>query len=196
MTPSRNSRHHHRIVSLRCGSLSRAARSDQTATRKPSAGLPHCQPVRKPVKTQWDFGELFPREQTRQVLTVADLTSKIRKLLEGEIGEVWVTGEVSNLKVAPSGHAYFSLKDANAQLSCVLFRDEALGSRNLLADGVKAVVRGTVSVYEMRGQYQLTVTHVELQGLGDLQAAFERLKARLQAEGLFAPEKKRALPEF
>src|SRR5260370_421744 len=78
----------------------------------------------RPVKSQWDFGELFPAEQTRKVLSVAELTAQIRRLLEKEVGQVWVTGEVTNLRLQSSGHIYFTLKDAAAQLNCVLFRSE------------------------------------------------------------------------
>jgi len=136
-------------------------------------------------------------EATRRVLTVSELTASVRRLIEREIGSVWVTGEISNLRLQGSGHAYFSLKDAGAQLNCVLFRGEATSfSRNLLSDGQKVVLFGDLTVYEARGQYQLRVTQVELQGVGALQIAFERLKQKLNAEGLFAPERKRPLPRF
>jgi exodeoxyribonuclease VII large subunit len=150
----------------------------------------------KPVKSQWDFGELFPPEQTRKVLSVADLTRQIKRLLEKQVGEIWVTGEVTNLRFQSSGHAYFTLKDADAQLSCVLFRGEGQVDRALLQDGRKVTLRGDVTVYEPRGQYQLRVTQVELQGIGALQAAFEKLKQKLKAKGLFAPERKRPLPRY
>ncbi len=150
----------------------------------------------RPVKSQWDFGELFPPEQFRKVLSVAELTFQIRRLLEKEIGEVWVSGEISNFKFQPSGHIYFSLKDASAQVSCVLFRGEAQIDRSVLQDGRNVIVRGELTVYEARGQYQLRVTAVELQGVGVLQIAFEKLKQKLKAEGLFATERKRPLPKF
>jgi exodeoxyribonuclease VII large subunit len=153
----------------------------------------------KKAKSQWDFGELFPPEvtqATRKVLTVAELTSHIKRLLEQQVGSVWVTGEVTNLRAQSSGHLYFTLKDADSQLNCVLFRSEARVGRDLLQDGRKVVVGGDLTVYEPRGQYQLRVTTVELQGVGALQAAFEKLKAKLDAEGLFARARKRALPEF
>ena len=149
-----------------------------------------------PVKSQWDFGELFPPEATRKVLTVAELTAQVKRLLEKQVGQVWVTGEVTNLRAQSSGHIYFTLKDADSQLNCVLFRGEARESRALLQDGRKIVVQGDVTVYEPRGQYQLRVTAVELQGIGALQAAFEKLKQQLNAEGLFAPERKRPLPRY
>jgi exodeoxyribonuclease VII large subunit len=147
------------------------------------------------AKSQWDFGgELFPEEAMRRVLSVTEMTGTVRRLLEQNVGTVWVTGEVSNLRAQGSGHIYFSLKDANAQLSCVCFRDDARGSRQLLADGRKVVLKGDVTVYEARGQYQLIVTAVELEGLGALQVAFEKLKQRLAQEGLFAPERKKPIP--
>ena len=148
------------------------------------------------ASTQWDFGELFPPAATRRVLSVTDLTLKIKGLIEQQVGEVWVSGEVSNLRVQSSGHSYFTLKDANAQLSCVLFRGAAAAARVTLRDGQKAVLQGEVTVYEPRGQYQLVVRSVELAGVGALQAAFERLKAQLAAEGLFDPARKRPLPKY
>ena len=150
----------------------------------------------KPVKSQWNFGELFSPEEIRKVLSVAELTRNIRALLEKQIGSVWVSGEITNLRVQSSGHFYFTLKDANAQLSCVLFGREKVAQRELLADGRKVLLQGDVTVYEARGQYQLIVRAVELQGVGALQIAFEKLKQKLSAEGLFAAERKRALPPF
>src|SRR5437867_3790053 len=150
----------------------------------------------KITKSQWDFGELFPAETTRRVLTVSELTTQVKRLLEKSIGLVWVTGEVTNLRVQSSGHIYFTLKDANAQLNCVLFRGESVQNRDLLQDGQKLILQGDLTVYEPRGQYQLLVRAVELQGVGALQLAFERLKRKLQAEGLFAPERKRPLPRY
>ena len=150
----------------------------------------------KQIKSQWDFGELFPSETRRCVLTVSELTTQVKRLLEKELGLVWVTGEVTNLRVQSSGHIYFTLKDPNAQLNCVLFRGEANANREVLQDGQKLLVQGDLTVYEPRGQYQLIVRAVELQGVGALQLAFERLKRKLQAEGLFAPERKRSLPKY
>jgi exodeoxyribonuclease VII large subunit len=147
------------------------------------------------AKSQWDFsGELFPTQELRRVLTVSEITGNVRRLIEERIGTVWVTGEISNLRTQSSGHIYFSLKDANAQLACVCFRDAARGSRQFLQDGRKVVLQGDATVYEARGQYQLIVTSVELEGVGALQVAFEKLKERLAAEGLFAPERKRPIP--
>jgi exodeoxyribonuclease VII large subunit len=150
----------------------------------------------KQTKSQWDFGELFPTEQTRKVLSVSELTEQIRRLLEKQVGSIWVTGEVTNLRAQSSGHIYFTLKDASSQLSCVLFSRENVPHRELLADGQKVLLQGDVTVYEARGQYQLIVRAVELQGVGALQIEFEKLKQKLAAEGLFAPERKRPLPRY
>jgi exodeoxyribonuclease VII large subunit len=150
----------------------------------------------KPTKSQWDFGELFPAEPTRKVLSVSELTAQVKRLLEKQVGQIWVTGEVTNLRAQSSGHMYFTLKDAAAQLSCVLFRGAAIARRELLQDGQKVLLQGDVTVYEARGQYQLIVRAVELQGVGALQIVFEKLKQKLAAEGLFAPERKRPLPKY
>ena len=147
------------------------------------------------AKSQWDFGgELFPTQEMRRVFSVTEVTATVRRVIEQQVGKVWVTGEVSNLRAQSSGHIYFSLKDANAQLACVCFRDDARSSRHLLADGRKVVLKGDLTVYEVRGQYQLIVTGIELEGVGALQVAFEKLKQQLAAEGLFALERKRAIP--
>ncbi|MGO8677530.1 MAG: exodeoxyribonuclease VII large subunit [Limisphaerales bacterium] len=150
----------------------------------------------RPVKTQWEFGDLFSPEQTREVLSVSELTRQIKSLLEAQVGVVWVSGEITNLRPQSSGHIYFTLKDAGAQLNCLLFRGESKVERSLLKDGQKVNLRGELTVYEPRGQYQMRVMAVEMQGLGALQAAFEKLKQKLNAEGLFAPERKRPLPRY
>ena len=150
----------------------------------------------RPLKTQWEFGDLFSPEQSRKVLSVSELTRQIKRLLEGQVGRVWVNGEITNLRSQSSGHYYFTLKDAGAQLNCVLFRGELKVDRSLLEDGRKVTLRGELTVYEPRGQYQMRVTAVELEGQGALQAAFEKLKQKLGAEGLFAPERKRPLPRY
>jgi exodeoxyribonuclease VII large subunit len=151
----------------------------------------------KPSTSSWDFtGELFPLAATRRVFSVAELTGDIRRLIEQHVGQVWVTGEVSNLRQQSSGHIYFTLKDAAAQLSCIVFRTDPVAGRESLKDGQRVILKGQCTVYEARGQYQLQVLAVELQGLGALQAAFEKLKQKLAADGLFAPERKRPLPGF
>src|SRR5439155_14093193 len=100
----------------------------------------------------WDFGELFPADAGRRVLSVTELTGQIRRLLEKQVGQVWVSGEVTNFRAQSSGHIYFTLKDANAQVSCVLFRGETVPHRELIADGQKILLQGDVTVYETRGQ--------------------------------------------
>jgi exodeoxyribonuclease VII large subunit len=155
--------------------------------------------VAKPVNTQWDFGELFPPDSTvspRKVYSVGELTVQVRKLLEKELGQIWVTGEITNFRLQTSGHIYFTLKDNNAQLSCVLFRGETQVDRSFLEDGRKVIIGGGLTVYDARGQYQLRVTSAELQGVGALQVAFEKLKLKLKNEGLFAQERKRPLPRY
>src|ERR1041384_2845175 len=98
----------------------------------------------KTGKSQWDFGELIPGEAVRQVLSVSELTANVRALLERQLGRIWVSGEITNLRAQSSGHIYFTLKDAGAQLSCVLFRSEVAIQRELLADGRKVILQGEV----------------------------------------------------
>ena len=135
-------------------------------------------------------------QQASKVLTVTELTRSIRNTLEVKFGAVWVQGEISNYKLHPSGHQYFTLKDARAQIACVIFRNAMPPLRIPLADGAQVQVYGTVTVFEARGQYQLNVQILQPRGVGLLQAKFEALKRKLQAEGLFAPERKRPLPKF
>jgi len=135
-------------------------------------------------------------QQTSKILTVAELTRAIRGTLETKFGAVWVQGEVSNYKLHPSGHQYFTLKDQRAQIACVIFRNTMAPLRQPLADGAQVQVYGNVSVFEARGQYQLSVQILQPRGLGLLQAKFEALKRKLEAEGLFGTERKRPLPRF
>ena len=135
-------------------------------------------------------------QQTSKVLTVSELTRSIRGTLETKFSAVWVQGEISNYKLHPSGHQYFTLKDQRAQVSCVIWRDAMAPLRQPLADGAHVQIYGTVTVFEARGQYQLNVRIVQPRGVGLLQAKFEALKCKLQAEGLFATERKRPLPKF
>jgi len=135
-------------------------------------------------------------QQTSKVLTVSELTRSIRGILETKFGAVWVQGEVSNYKLHPSGHQYFTLKDARAQIACVIFRNTMAPLRKPLADGAQIQIYGNVSVFEARGQYQLSVQIIQPRGLGVLQAKFEALKRKLDAEGLFDPARKRPLPKF
>jgi len=133
---------------------------------------------------------------TAKVFTVAELTRQIRGTLETKFGAVWVQGEISNYKLHPSGHQYFTLKDARAQIACVIFRNTMPPLRTPLADGAQVQVYGNITVFEARGQYQLSVQILQPRGLGLLQAKFEALKRKLEAEGLFDPARKRALPKF
>jgi exodeoxyribonuclease VII large subunit len=138
--------------------------------------------------------DLFP--QSTKVLTVAELTRAIRSTLETKFGAVWVQGEISNYKLHPSGHQYFTLRDARAQIACVIFRNTMAPLRQPLVDGAQVQLYGNVSVFEARGQYQLSVQILQPRGLGLLQAKFEALKRKLEAEGLFDPARKRVLPKF
>ena len=135
-------------------------------------------------------------QQTSKVLTVSELTRNIRGTLETKFGAVWVQGEVSNYNRHPNGHQYFTLKDARAQIACVIWKDTVLPGREPLVNGVRIQVYGKVSVFEARGQYQISVQIVEAFGSGALHAKFEALKRKLEAEGLFDAARKRTLPKF
>src|SRR5881394_1656203 len=135
-------------------------------------------------------------QQSSKVFSVSELTRSIRGVLETKFGAVWVQGEISNYKLHPSGHQYFTLKDQRAQIACVIWRDAIAPPRQPLVDGTQVQVYGTVTVFEARGQYQLNVQILQPRGVGLLQAKFEALKRKLEAEGLFAPERKRELPKF
>jgi exodeoxyribonuclease VII large subunit len=135
-------------------------------------------------------------QSRRRVWPVRELVSQVRNLIEKEFGDVWVEGEISNYRPAPSGHLYFTLKDADAQLPIVLFRRQAMLLRFRPEDGLRVLVRGRLSVYEQRGQMQLVAETMEPVGAGSLQLAFEQLRERLKAEGLFDAARKRPLPAF
>jgi exodeoxyribonuclease VII large subunit len=132
-----------------------------------------------------------------ETLTVSQLTFRIRKLLEEnpELQDVWVTGEISNLSRPASGHIYFTLKDKNASLRCVMWKTDALRTRPNLQEGAAVEVHGRIAVYEPQGQYQLIANLIQAKGEGALFQEFLRLKSMLEAEGLFDPERKRAIPE-
>jgi exodeoxyribonuclease VII large subunit len=148
-----------------------------------------------PFAPQLDLTFDSPR-QSRRIWPVRDLVAQVRELVEQQYGDVWVEGEISNYRPAPSGHVYFTLKDADAQLPIVLFRRQAILLRFRPEDGLHVLVRGRVSVYEQRGQMQLVAETMEPVGAGSLQLAFEQLKERLKAEGLFDAARKRPLPAF
>lgn len=141
----------------------------------------------------FSFGE---EASARRVWPVRELVEQIRSMVERHYLDIWVEGEISNCRPAPSGHLYFTLKDAEAQLPVVLFRRQALLLRFRPEDGLHVLVRGRVSVYEQRGQLQLVGEAMEPVGAGSLQLAFEQLKEKLKGEGLFDAERKQALPAF
>jgi exodeoxyribonuclease VII large subunit len=188
-------------------------RSTQPRTAKPSPA----NPPDEPSDSLPQLGLLFAAEPTtpqktapkppsrrlppklpieRRIWSVRDLVNDVRNTIESGYGDLWVEGEISNLRAAPSGHLYFTLKDGEAQLPVVLFRRQAILLRFRPADGLAVLVRGRISVYESRGQLQLIAETLEPRGAGALQLAFEQLKARLLAEGLFDAARKRPLPSF
>jgi exodeoxyribonuclease VII large subunit len=137
---------------------------------------------------------LFNLMPERRVWKVSELNARICELLEGTLPDIWLEGEVSNFRPAQSGHLYFTLKDAQSQIRCVCFRDQARGLKFRPQDGLSVTVRGALSVYEPRGEYQIYVSHIEPVGAGALQVAFEQLKKRLADEGLFDESRKKPLP--
>ncbi len=141
-----------------------------------------------------DLPFLAGRAQT--VLSVSQLTAEIKDLLESAYPEVWVSGEISNFSRPQSGHCYFTLKDDEAQIRAVMWRMTAARVRFDLEDGLEVVCRGALDVYAPRGSYQLVVQQIEPKGLGALEQALRKLRARLAAEGLFDPGRKRPLPRF
>lgn len=131
-----------------------------------------------------------------QVQTVSELTGEIKDLIEGNLPEVWVRGEVSNCLKASSGHVYFTLKDEGAQLAAVMWRNTAARFRFDMHDGLQVVVNGSIEVYKPRGSYQVIVRQIIPQGVGALELAFRQMHAKLEAEGLFSPVRKRPIPRF
>jgi len=136
----------------------------------------------------------FNLQPERRVFTVSDLTFRIRDLLARNFTDIIVQGEISNCRPAASGHIYFTLKDDRAQIRCVFFKQQQRGMKFRPEDGLKVSARGTISVYEARGEYQICVESLEPLGRGALQLAFEQLKKRLEEEGLFDPARKKPLP--
>src|SRR5215210_8677778 len=139
---------------------------------------------------------LFSLEPSRKTYTVSELNARIRGLLDEHLGEIFVAGEISGVRLAASGHYYFTLKDSDSQIKCACFRMSARYVRFKPADGVAVIARGRLDVYDARGEYQLLVEHLEPQGFGALQFAFEQLKKKLTAEGLFDSARKRKLPKY
>jgi len=136
----------------------------------------------------------FNLQPTRRALTVSELTARIRDLLAKNFTGLSVEGEISNCREAQSGHLYFTLKDEKAQIRCVWFKQDRRGLKFRVEDGLKVTLRGSISVYEQRGEYQIYVESMEPLGVGALQLAFEQLKKRLDAEGLFDASHKKPLP--
>jgi exodeoxyribonuclease VII large subunit len=155
------------------------------ATAESPAVKPELQPKAAPPP---------PAPVVRRILTVSELTGRIRTLLESQFYEVWIEGELSNCKVWNTGHMYFTLKDSGAQIRGVMFRSALARTRFKPADGLHVVARAKVSVYDPKGEYQIICEHLEPEGLGALQLAFDQLKERLTREGLFDQRRKRALP--
>jgi exodeoxyribonuclease VII large subunit len=142
------------------------------------------------------FALEFDLAPQRRIYSVSELNSAIRAALDDRFRDVWVSGEISGFKLAASGHYYFTLKERDAQVRCVAFRSSHRYWKFKPRDGLAVLARGRIDVYEARGEYQLLVEALEPQGLGALQLAFEELKRKLAAEGLFAAERKRPLPRF
>lgn len=151
------------------------------------AGAPSPQAAESPVKTA---------SREPEILTVSDVNRAVKSTLESQYKLLWVKGEISNFKAHSSGHFYFSLKDSKAQINAVMFRGFNQGMKFRPADGMEVIVRGKITVYEPRGNYQLFCELMEPMGAGALQLAFEQLKKKLQAEGLFDPGRKRPLPSL
>src|SRR6266446_10519826 len=145
--------------------------------------------------TQPLFSSLFD-ETERRPLTVSELTESVRKAIEARFSSVWVEGEISNFRAHSSGHWYFTIKDEVAQLRAKCFRSANTRIRFRPADGLRVRARGRLSVYAPRGEYELVVESLDPVGAGALRIAFEQMRDRLKAEGLFAPELKRPLPMF
>ena len=136
------------------------------------------------------------RPPERRVWKVRDLVAAVRTHIEREYSDAWVEGEISNFRSPESGHLYFTLKDGDAQIRIVMFRSSARLLRFRPADGLQVVIRGRVTIYEDRGELQITAEYIEPKGAGSLQLAFEQLKTKLEAEGLFAAERKKAIPSL
>lgn len=132
--------------------------------------------------------------QKRLVLTISQLTSMVKEILEENFVDLWVEGEVSNLRIPSSGHIYLTLKDENSQIRVVMFRGQGRFLKFRLEDGLHVILRGNITVYEARGEYQIQANYIEPAGIGALQLAFEQLKEKLAKEGLFDPSRKRPIP--
>ncbi len=149
------------------------------------------------ARSNGEIGQMkLSLELERQVFRVSELNAAVQSLFEAQFRSIWVAGEISGCRVASSGHYYFSLKDEQSQLKCVLFKGAARFAKFKPQDGLAVIARGSLEVYEARGEYQLIVELLEPQGAGALQLAFEQLKKKLAAEGLFESSRKRPLPKL
>lgn len=174
-------------------------KTDQLAFDLESAVKPTVNPeraLRRPRELAVDSGEVQTAGHDDEVFSVVQIVRQLRQMVESRFGTVWVRGEVSNLRKQASGHQYFTLKDESSRLSCVLFAGAARLNRDVpVVDGAEVVLCGELGVYEPQGQFQMVVRIVRATGAGALQAKFEALKAKLAAEGLFDPDRKRVLPK-
>jgi exodeoxyribonuclease VII large subunit len=159
-------------------------------------GEPESEPLPEPEPEPFSGPVTRERPSTRTVLSVSDLTASIRSLLENSYMDVWVEAEISNCRLWNTGHLYFTLKDPGAQVKAVMFKSDVRSLKFKPEDGLHVIVRGRISVYEPKGEYQIVCERMEPHGLGALQLAFDQLKRRLQAEGLFDPARKRPLPSL
>src|SRR5580704_14117503 len=175
------------------GMLARATVRRHQPRLNPTSITPRCGtlPTMSSLPDQMGFNF---RPAQRRVWKVRDLVAAVRSHIEREYSDAWVEGEISNFRAPDSGHLYFTLKDGNAQIRVVMFRSSARLLRFRPADGLQVVVRGRVTVYEDRGELQISAEYLEPQGAGSLQLAFEQLKAKLEAEGLFAADRKQPIP--
>ena len=146
------------------------------------------------IKTNQESLEYFPEEINEKFFTVSEITREIRTSLEHKLSNVCVIGEISNVRKPGSGHVYLTLKDKNAQLQAVVFRNTASRTKFELKDGIEVVSFGSITVYEPRGQYQLIINKIEPKGIGALQLAFQQLKEKLEKEGLFDHAHKKTIP--
>jgi exodeoxyribonuclease VII large subunit len=191
------------LASLRAGRSTRPSRQVSRPSEEPQLNNqssllfdPAPAPSEPPASAPFEEPSAPPKPAERRIWTVASLVASIRHQVESTHTDLWVEGEISNCRPAPSGHIYLTLKDAGGQLPVVLFRRQAQLLRFRPTDGLAVLVRGRLSVYESRGQLQLIAETMEPRGAGSLQLAFEQMKARLAAEGLFDPARKRPLPAF
>ena len=148
------------------------------------------------VSSEGQLGFLFEQAQSRRIWRVADLVSAVRTTVERGYTDVWVEGEISNFRPAESGHLYFTLKDGEAQIRIVMFRSQARLLRFRPENGMQIIARGRVTIYDARGELQLSAEFLEPVGAGALQLAFEQLKNKLAKEGLFDPERRKPIPQL